>query len=146
MEWKTWSRLSGVILFIIAIAGFYYAHLYHGSSKLEIQNFPSETDLDSLNPTQDISFSFFLYNTGEKTAFVKSIILLEYDEQGKQKTTAVIVSPKTDFAINSKESREINVTLPSPQKEIQYSLSAQIYYDNNKINSETVPVRWGGLL
>ena len=81
MNWKTWTKITAVIIFLIAIANFYYAHYYNEGPIVSIENFPSETDLDSLSTTDDISFSFFLYNNGDETAFVKSILLMRYDSE-----------------------------------------------------------------
>mgnify|MGYP003965754887 CR=1 FL=1 len=142
MDWQTWTKISGVILFIIAIVGF-AGNYYIKGPMLEIQNFPGLTDLDALNNDEDISFTFFLYNTGDKTAFVKSIKL---NDQGNNFRNPTFIDPSSDFSINPGESKEVSVTLSSPGKDGGYSVSAQVYYNNRNIKSSYVPVLWGGLL
>ncbi|MDP3728736.1 MAG: hypothetical protein Q8R18_04760 [bacterium] len=144
MDWKTWTKISAVILFIIAIAGFYLNNFYNEGVELSIQNFPEH--LDSLETSEDISFSFYLYNEGDTTAFVESILLVRYEEDGAQVADTVYVIPSRDFTIEPGESKEILVVLPSSEKEKEYSLTAEIFYDNNKLLSNTIPVAWGTLL
>ncbi|MDP3728045.1 MAG: hypothetical protein Q8R18_01185 [bacterium] len=43
MNWKTWTKISAVILFIIVIAGFYLSNFYSEGAVLEIQNAPSSS-------------------------------------------------------------------------------------------------------
>ncbi len=143
MNWKTWTKITASILFIIVIANFYYDHYYQQDSILTIQNFP--TKLSSLDSSKDISFSFFIYNEGNKPAFVKTIILLRY-EGDNQILDSVTIEPSTDFSINSKESQEVTITLPTTNELKEYSLKAEIFYDNDKISSETIPVKFGGLI
>jgi len=144
MSWQTWTKISSVILFIIAILGFYYANYYHEGPALTIENFP--VNLDSLDTTDDIQFSFFLYNGGDQTAFVKSIILLRSYEDGSQVADAATIAPMSDFSIEPGESKEILVTLPAPDEDTSYTLSAEIFYTDEKVVSETIPVVWGALL
>ena len=146
MSWKTWTKISGVILFVIAILGFYYGNFYKEGPSLSIQNFPSLTDLDSLDYTKDISFSFFLYNAGGQTTFVKSVIILEYDDQAKQITTPITIDPSRDFAIAPGETKEIKVTLPAANKDFSGTITAEIFYDSQKLVSQTIPLSWGGIL
>ena len=145
MHWKTWTKISSVALFVIAVLGFYYANYYQKEAVLTIQNFPTAVDLDSLDTTEDITFTFFLYNEGEETAFVRSIIVLVYDEDQTQATFPVTISPRSDFTIAAKETKEITVALSAPGANARYTLAAEIFYDGTKAVSETVPVLWGGL-
>ena len=138
MDWKTWTKISGVILFIIAIVGFAGNYYIKGPS-LEIQNFPGPADLDTLDVSEDITFTFFLYNTGDRSAFVKNIVV-NYDL-----TTAIEVNPQSDFAINAGDSQEVTVVLPTPNTGGEYSLSLDVFYNKKTISSETVPLIWGGI-
>ena len=144
MSWKTWTKISGIILFILAIAGFYYTNVYKEGAVIAIQNFPE--NLDSLDGAKDITFSFYLYNTGDETAFVESIILLRYFEDGSQVTDAIEINPKSDFPLAPGESQEIFVTLPSQEEKRFYTLIAEVFYNNQKVMSDTIPVAWGTLL
>jgi hypothetical protein len=146
MNWKTWTKITAVVAFIILIANFYYAHYYNEGPVLSIENFPSATDLDSLSTEADIQFSFFIYNNGDETAFIKSIILMRYDSEGNLITTDYSINPSSDFYIPSSESQEVKVILDSPQEQFSYTLYAEIFTDDGKITSETVPVVWGSLL
>ena len=142
MSWQTWTKISGVILFILAVAGFYLGNFYNEGVILSIEDFPQH--LDSLETTEDIQFSFYLYNSGEETAFVKSIILLRNYEDGSQVADAIEINPQSDFVIAAGESTQITVILPA--QENPYSLTAEIFYDDTKLISETIPVVWGTLL
>ena len=146
MNWKTWTKITAVIIFLIAIANFYYSHYYNEGPIVSIENFPSETDLDSLSTTDDISFSFFLYNNGDETAFVKSILLMRYDSENNLVSTYYTIDPSFDFYISEGESQEINVILPAPDESLSYSLNAEVFTENGKIVSSTIPVVWGSLL
>lgn len=128
MNWKTWTKISGVILFIIAVAGFYLGNFYSEGVILSIEDFPQK--LDSLDTTKDISFSFYIYNTGDETTFVKSIILLRKYEDGTQVADTVEIKPQSGFVIAPGESTQIQVTLPPQEK--PYSLEAEIFYDKDR--------------
>jgi hypothetical protein len=142
MDWKTWTKISGVILFIIAVTGFYLSNFHKQGVELSIQNFPE--NLDSLDTEQDISFSFFIYNQGDTTAFVDAIILVREYADGSQVADTATISPEKDFTLEPGESKEISITLPPEEKE--YTLSAEIFYEEQKISSEKIPVVWGTLL
>src|SRR3989344_5351937 len=73
MDWKTWTKISAVILFIIAVTGFYLNNFYSEGAVLEIQNIPSSSELGRLKASEDYTFIFSLYNTGDSTAFVDII-------------------------------------------------------------------------
>ena len=146
MNWKTWTKITAVVAFMILVANFYYSHYYSEGPIVSIENFPSDSDLDSLSTTDDISFSFFLYNNGDETAFVKSVILMRYDPDGNLITTDYTLDPKYDFYIASGESQEINVILSAPDESLSYSLNAEVFTENGKITSNSVPVVWGSLL
>ena len=142
MDWKTWTKISGVILFVIAVTGFYLANFHTEGVILTIEDFPE--GLDSLETTQDITFSFYLYNQGDETAFVKSILLQRYDEEGSALADTVEINPQSDFTIEAGDSKQIFIILPA--QESQYTLTVEIYYDEKKIRSDTIPVVWGTLL
>src|SRR3989344_5322308 len=141
MNWKTWTKISGVILFIIALTGFYLSNFHKEGVVLSIEDFPQ--DLDSLDRNADINFSFYLYNQGDETAFVKSIILQRYDEEGSALADTVEINPQSDFTIEAGDSKQIFIILPA--QESLYTLTAEIYYDEKKIRSDTIPVVWGTL-
>jgi hypothetical protein len=138
MKWKTWTKISALILFILAIAGFYLSNFYTAGALVEIQNFPSETQLDSIDNTQAIEFSFFLYNTGDRTSFVKTIYLQGYG--------SFTIEPKEDISIAPNENREIIVTLIAPNENVQEEITIQVFTDKEIITSQSIPIKWGGLL
>ena len=144
MDWKTWTKISAVILFIIVVAGFFFSSILSQGVSFSIQNFPQS--LDSLETSEDISFSFYIYNEGDATAFVESIILLRYYEDDSQVADTISISPSKDFTIEPGESKEILVTLPNSEEEKEYTIQAEIFYSNNKLLSNTIPVAWGTLL
>ena len=60
MRWQTWTRFTAIILFVITVLTFaftYSDNFVEGSSNIEFQNFPTATDLDSLDLNEDIEFS-----------------------------------------------------------------------------------------
>lgn len=143
MNWKTWTKITAIILFTIAIANFYYDHYYQQDSVLSIQNFP--TELNSIDKNKEINFTFFIYNDGNKPAFVNSVILLRYEGE-TQILDRTTITPYWDFAIPSKKSQEIQVTLPASNEQKEYSLQAEVFYDDKKISTEIIPVKFGGLI
>ncbi len=142
MEWKTWTKISGVILFLIAVTGFYLANFHSEGVVLTIEDFPD--NLDSLDSTEEITFSFYIYNSGDETAFVKSIILQRDYADASQVADTAQIDPPSDFSLEPGQSKLISITLP-PQ-ENAYSLTAEIYYDDEKLSSNTISVAWGTLL
>ncbi|MBT3324516.1 hypothetical protein HN681_04180 [archaeon] len=141
MRWQTWTRFTAIILFVITVLTFaftYSDNFVEGSSNIEFQNFPTATDLDSLDLNEDIEFSFFLYNNGGEAAFVKKILLssdLDY-----------FITPEEDFSVLAGEAQEIIVILESPGIELESELYFQVFYDDFSIESEELPVVWGTIL
>ncbi len=142
MNWKTWTKISAVILFIIAVTGFYLSNFHKDGVVLSIEDFPE--NLDSLEATQDIAFSFYIYNQGDETAFVKSIVLQRNYPDGSSVADTPQINPSSDFTIEPGESKQVSITLPA--QENPYTLLAEIYYDDQKISSNLIPVAWGTLL
>ncbi|MDP3918617.1 MAG: hypothetical protein Q8Q35_01790 [Nanoarchaeota archaeon] len=140
--WQTWTKITAVIIFLITIIGF-VLDLTPESAELSIQNFPTSSDLDTLDIYEDIDFSFFLYNSGEKESFVKSIVINRYYEDGSQPTNTITISPEKDFKVSIQESKEINVKLPAPNEDESYQLELIIYYDDLTLQSEEVTAIWG---
>lgn len=140
MNWKTWTKIAAVILFIIAIVNFYFAYFHNPTAELTIQNFPEA--LDSLDNEKDITFSFFLYNDGNKPAFVNSMVFTK--DGDLEILSGVSISPNSDFSINAQESREVQVTLPALNEDGGYELTATIYYNEEKLSDSTF-VNWGSI-
>ena len=145
MSWQTWTKISGLILFIIAIAGFYLSNIHNVGVILNIENFPQQ--LDALDISKDIPFTFYIYNEGDKTAFVQSIyISMKTTESIAITEKAIEITPQKDFTIEPGESKEITVLLPAPNEKRTYTLVAEVFYDGKKLSSNAIPVAWGTLL
>ncbi|MSR86033.1 hypothetical protein EXS74_01400 [Candidatus Woesearchaeota archaeon] len=146
MEWQTWTKISAVVLFILAIAGFYLSNFHSEGVILSIEDFPQK--LDSLDANKDISFTFYIYNTGDKTAFIQSVYVTTVSGESVQIIERSIeVTPQNDFKIEEDSSQEITVLLPSPGAAANFTLTAQVFYDDDKsLTSEQIPVAWGTLL
>ncbi|MBL7051870.1 MAG: hypothetical protein ISS01_02170 [Nanoarchaeota archaeon] len=141
MKWQTWTRFTAIVLFIITVLTFaftYSDNFVNADANIEFQNFPSNTDLDSLDVNEDIEFSFFLYNNGEEAAFVKKVLL--------KSDLEATIEPEEDFSILAGETQEILITLESPGEELESELYFQVFYDDFTIESEEVPVVWGNIL
>lgn len=128
MSWQTWTKISGVILFIIAVAGFYLGNFYSEGAVLEIQNFPSSSDLRSVKASEDYTFTFSLYNTGDETAFV-DIISVSTDPQ-----LFTEVNPST-LSIEEKQTEDVQVTLTAPETET--TITVTVFYGEKSV-SKTV--------
>ena len=146
MSWKTWTKISAVIIFILTITGFYFNYIQQEEALLTLQNFPTETDLDTLDIEEDITFTFFLYNEGGKTAFVQSILATQTDEDGNTLAQSASIDPQEDFSIEAGESQEITVTLQAPLEETSSNVNIEIYFDETILQSPTIPVLWGNYL
>tara|TARA_Y100000310_G_C20547912_1_gene746540 strand:+ start:527 stop:979 length:453 start_codon:yes stop_codon:yes gene_type:complete len=150
MKWRTWTRFTAVVFFIIAVLTFYFTYsgqVMENDAFLEFENFPTETDLDSLEIDQKIDFSFFLYNTGDSTAFVDRVFVYLLDEDGNLIREAETILPDEDFSITGSGDAEVLVSLSAPNEEESSYLSIEVYYDDEQIlTSEPVPVTWGTLL
>ncbi len=144
MNWQTWTKFSSIILFIIAVTGFYLGNFYADGVILNIDNFPQS--LSSLDNDQDIFFTFYLYNKGDTTAFIQSITLDRSYEDGTLVADTEQITPKEDFSIAPGESKEISIILPNSAENKQYSLQATIYFDNEKLSTNSILVAWGTLL
>ena len=146
MEWKTWTKISAVILFLLAITGFYLANFHHLGVVLSLEDFPQQ--LASLDSSKDIPFTFYIYNTGDETAFIQSVYVQTVSEESVQIIQRSIeVTPKGDFEIKEGESQQITVLLPTPGESTNFTLTAQVFYnDDQSISSETIPLVWGTLL
>ena len=150
MNWRTWTRFTAVVFFFIAVLTFYFTYsgeVIENEALLEFKNFPTETDLDSLATDQNIDFSFFLYNSGDTTAFVDRIFVYLLDEEGDLIREAGTIIPEKDFSITGKGDAEVLVSLLTTNEEESSYLSIEVYYDDEQIlTSELVPVTWGSLL
>jgi hypothetical protein len=150
MKWRTWTRFTAVVFFIIAVLTFYFAYsgeVIETDASLEFQNFPTETDLDLLELDQNIDFTFFLYNTGDATAFVDRVFISLLDEDGNLIREAETIIPEEDFSITDRGDVEILVSLSAPGEVESSYLSIEVYYDDEQtLTSELVPVTWGTLL
>lgn len=146
MEWKTWTKISAVILFVIAVTGFYLANFHSKGVILSIEDFPQQ--LDSLETTKDIPFTFYIYNSGDETAFIQSVYVTTVSSESIQIVPRSIeVSPQSDFSIEAGASQAITVLLPAPEEDANFTLKAQVYYNNDQaLTSSSVPVAWGTLL
>ena len=140
MRWKTWAKISSVVLFIIAVTGFYYANFSEKEAVLSIENFPSH--LQSFDQEEDIRFSFFLYNSGEQTSFVKSIFLERYAPDGSAVLEDTQISPEKDFSVAPGESIDIVITLPPSLNARAYQMTVVVLYEDGVLRSETIPVAW----
>lgn len=148
MNWRTWTRFTAVVFFFIAVLTFYFTYsgeVIEAEAFLEFQNLPTETDLDSLELSSDIEFSFFLYNTGDRTAFVDRVFVYLLDEDGNLIREAETIIPEKDFSVAG--DAEVLVSLSAPNEIESSYLSIEVYYDDEQIlTSELVPVTWGSLL
>tara|TARA_Y100000310_G_C20701911_1_gene830790 strand:+ start:4843 stop:5277 length:435 start_codon:yes stop_codon:yes gene_type:complete len=144
MSWQTWTRFTAVVLFLIAVGTFYFNYLDTGDSLLSIENYPSNADLDSLDLNEDISYSFFLYNSGDGASFIERIVIDATDTNGD--TKELLIEPDKDFNIDAGGSQEITVTLPAPGEETTYSLATTIYTTKEIINAESLTATWGTIL
>jgi hypothetical protein len=146
MDWKTWTKLSGIILFAIAVSNFYLGNFYSEGVVLSIENFPGKFDLDTTSMSENITFSFFLYNTGSTSAFVDNILISNL--YGTRSTQGhILINPVENFIVEPGFSKEIFVTLPAPDQIFEGEVALVVYYDNDKaIHSPSIPVKWGSLL
>jgi len=139
MNWKTWTKISAVILFLIAVTTFYINYIQKEEANLELQNFP--TILTSLSE-DDLEFNFFLYNSGEKTAFVDYIVIFRYDDETTPIVFPIEITPYEDFSVEGEGYQEIQVSIPY-EPDGFYDIQAEIYYDDIKLSSEKIPVLFG---
>ena len=110
-----------IIALILSIVGFYNDYFAEETPQLSIQSFPT-----SIN-TFDQEFSFFLYNEGEKPAFIDYIYL-----DGAEAT----ISPQKDFVVNPLESYKITIYLENPEQSIQ----THVYFGEGKISSDKITI------
>ena len=134
MDWKTWTKISAVILFIIAVTGFYLNNFYSEGAVLEIQNIPSSSELGRLKASEDYTFIFSLYNTGDSTAFVD--------------ITSVSTDPKliteihpSSLSIEEKQIKDIQILVTAPQKETETTMTITIFYGDKSL-SQTAIMQW----
>jgi hypothetical protein len=140
MNWKTWTKISAVILFIIAVTTFYLNYIQKDEARLEFQNFP--TLLTSIIG-DDLEFNFFLYNSGDRPAFVDSLVILRYEYDAEESVIyPVDITPSGDFSVDGKGYQQITVSLPY-EKDGYYYLQTDVYYDDLKLSSEKIPVLFG---
>lgn len=145
MNWKTFARVSAVILLLIALTNFYFAYFGKEGPHVEFRNIPSSTELDSLDVKRPINFSFFLYNSGDEAAFVKEI-------NGKIQPDDVLpagtltISPSGDLSILPKDSQEITVQILSPGQKFQGNLTIMVFYESTILLSDQIPVSFGAIL
>lgn len=135
MRWKTWARVSAIILFVIAVAGFYLNNFYEKGPLLEIQNFPSSSDLRLLRNSEDYTFTFSLYNKGDVTAFVD---VISVDTQPFIGTSVV---PQY-LSVEGGKTEDVQVILSALGAETETNITVTIFYADSKFVSKTVQAKW----
>lgn len=135
MEWKTWARISAVILFLLTLTGFYFNYFYFQGPVLEIQNFPLSSDLERLKTSEDYSFTFSLYNTGDRTAFVDIISI-------RTEPTLFSEVDPLSLTIKEKQTEDIQINLGAPKTETETTLTITVFYDGGKSISKTAILKW----
>lgn len=135
MDWKTWTKMSGVILFIIAVTGFYLTNFYQQGAVLEMQNFPSSSDLERLKVSEDYIFTFSLYNTGDETAFV-DIISVSTDPP------LITEHTPSSLSIEEKQTKDIQVSITAPVAETETTIIITVFYGDGKSLSQTATMQW----
>ena len=134
MDWKTWTKISAVILFIIAVTGFYLNNFYSEGAVLEIQNIPSSSELGRLKVSEDYTFIFSLYNTGDSTAFV-DIISVSTDPK------LITEIHPSSLSIEEKQIKDIQILVTAPQKETETTMTITIFYGDKSL-SQTAIMQW----
>ncbi|HIH14661.1 MAG TPA: hypothetical protein HA360_04665 [Nanoarchaeota archaeon] len=134
MDWKTWTKISAVILFIIAVTGFYLNNFYSEGAVLEIQNIPSSSELGRLKASEDYTFIFSLYNTGDSTAFV-DIISVSTDPK------LITEIHPSSLSIEEKQIKDIQILVTAPQKETETTMTITIFYGDKSL-SQTAIMQW----
>ncbi len=144
MRWQTWTRFTAVILFLITVATFYFTYFDTEDPTLTFVGFPGDSDLDSLDNTEDITFTLYISNSAEETAFVDAVVVTVYDVESE--VGIATVEPDKDFYVTSDTPSEVFVTLEAPGEDTEYTLITEVYYGEEKLVSDEVPVSWGTLL
>ena len=134
MDWKTWTKIYAVILFIIAVTGFYLNNFYSEGAVLEIQNIPSSSELGRLKASEDYTFIFSLYNTGDSTAFV-DIISVSTDPK------LITEIHPSSLSIEEKQIKDIQILVTAPQKETETTMTITIFYGDKSL-SQTAIMQW----
>ena len=134
MDWKTWTKISAVILFIIAVTGFYLNNFYSEGAVLEIQNIPSSSELGRFKASEDYTFIFSLYNTGDSTAFV-DIISVSTDPK------LITEIHPSSLSIEEKQIKDIQILVTAPQKETETTMTITIFYGDKSL-SQTAIMQW----
>jgi len=134
MDWKTWTKISAVILFVIAVTGFYLNNFYSEGAVLEIQNIPSTSELGRLKASEDYTFTFSLYNTGDKVAFV-DIILVSTDPK-----LITEIYPSSLY-IEEKQIKDIQILVTAPETETETTISITVFYGDKSVSQTTI-MQW----
>ncbi|MAG78304.1 hypothetical protein CL616_02970 [archaeon] len=130
------TTIGIIIALTLSIINLFNTYLVEETPDLSIQSFPQE--LSSFNTNEDIEFTFFLYNEGEKPAFI------DYIYAGNSN---FIIEPQMDFVISAYDTYPISITLPAKNKELEEEIQFEVYFGpgNQKIRSEKITVKWGTL-
>ncbi|MDP3728044.1 MAG: hypothetical protein Q8R18_01180 [bacterium] len=84
--------------------------------------------------SEDYIFTFSLYNTGDKTAFV-DIISVSTDP-------ALITEFNTSpFSIEEKQTKDIQIHLTAPRTETETSMAITVFYGDESV-SQTAILKW----
>jgi len=124
-------KVIGVIATVIAILsgglGLYYGYVVNGD-ELSIVSLPSE--VSSYGVDEDVDFSFFVYNSGDRVGFV-DYIYVDYD---------YLVDVES-FSVKAGESQEVNVKLIAPGEKFDGEVLVQVWSEDKRIE-EKINARW----
>jgi len=98
-----------------------------------------------LGETEDLEFSFQLYNKGNKVAYIDSINVEELLNSGNNLNLQADIIPKDNFNIKPGENTKITVKIPAANSNIAKEIRISVVYNGYKkmVNSDFFPVVWG---
>jgi len=142
MRWQTWTRFTAVVFFLMTIGTFYFTYFDTEDPTLTFIGFPEE--LDSLDNTEDIIFTLYLSNSGDDPAFIDAVVVTVLN--GDEEVDIATIDPDKDFSVSSDgTATELSVTLEAPGEDAEYTLITEVYYGEEKLASNEIPVSWGSL-
>jgi hypothetical protein len=130
------TSIGVIIAIVLSVVNMYNTYFVEDTPYLTLQSFPYE--VSTLHVDENIEFTFFLYNEGEKPAFVDYIYIGDSN---------VIIEPKEDFVVHPYDSTSVTVILPKQTGATTEEIQLDIYFGpgNQKISSDLILAQWGTL-
>jgi len=144
--WEKIAHIAGVLALIIASLNIYYTHFK--GPEISFRGLPPQAvGFEQFYIDQPIQFTFSLYNSGNKSAFVVFTSVEEALSSGTAIPLGdVKISPEKNYVIEPGETVSVTVEIAPPNSKTTKEIRIEIMLEPYQIvQSHVIPIIYGSL-